>query len=222
MGHEKRLIQGQLLSRGMDTCDVPEAYEALGLIDRKEVMHPVGEVRGDHRRIISEPVDNRRVQPPAKLLEGLRKLPVKESDIRLDAGGQELVDQPVVEAKSLLGHRPEPQGQDPRPVDGEAVGSDAHLLHECDVIGKAVVMITPILREIPVLHLPRGVREHVPDRGTLVPLVDAALDLNGACCGAPDKIFGKSHIKILSGKQNPVRACCQICIVRTQYKESIP
>ena len=66
-------------------------------------------------------VDGRPVEPAAVVLERLRQVPVVERDHRLDAGREQLVDEPVVE-REPLGVGPALAGRlDPRPRDREAV-----------------------------------------------------------------------------------------------------
>ena len=67
------------------------------------------------------------VQPPGEI-------PVVEGDDRLDAGGEKIVDQAGVVVEAGLVDGADAVGQDARPGDREAVGVDAEILEERDVL----------------------------------------------------------------------------------------
>jgi hypothetical protein len=130
-------------------------------LQRDEGADPVPEPGGDHLGVLGEALGGGPARPAAAVLEGLRQVPVVEGGGRRDAGAEQLVDEPVVERQPRLVHRSElPRGDlrgDPRPGDGEAVGPDAELPHDRDVLAVAVVVVVGDVAGVPPSTLP-GVR----------------------------------------------------------------
>ena len=89
-----------------------------------------------------------------------------ERDPRPDAGGQQLVDEPGVEVDTRVVERTPSVGLDARPGDREAIGVDAELPHECDVVAVAVVVVAGDVARVAAEHLAGRVREAIPDRLT--------------------------------------------------------
>ena len=79
-------------------------------------------------------------QPP-RVLQRLGQVPVVERGPGLDAVLQERVDQAAVEVEAALVDRPGAGRLDPRPGDGEAVGAQAEVGHQRDVVAVAVVVV---------------------------------------------------------------------------------
>ena len=105
-----------------------------GLVEGDPVLDAVAEALKAKRRVLHERARRRFREPPVVLqLQCERKIPVVERDDRVDAVGDELVDELGVEADALLVHRPVAERQHPRPRDGEAVVPQAHLRHQLDV-----------------------------------------------------------------------------------------
>jgi hypothetical protein len=77
-------------------------HERGELVDREVVLHPVAELFGNETRVVGERLRRFGRLPTAVLvLQRLRKIPVVQRHERLDAGGEELVDEPVVEVETL-------------------------------------------------------------------------------------------------------------------------
>ena len=109
-----------------------------------------------------------------------------------DAVFQQFVAEVLVEFDPRLVDPSHPFGQDAGPADGKAVGFQAHLLHQGDVLFPAVVEIDGGVSVLAVGDLAGSVvDEGVPDGLAPAVGVPAALDLGGRCGGAPQKVLGE-------------------------------
>ena len=100
-----------------------------------------------------------------------------ERQPRGDAALEQLVDEPAVEVEPPLLDGARAQRLHPRPGDREAVGAQAQLAHERDVLPVAGVVVAGDVAGVAVQHPPRRVAEDVPDRRPPAVRVGAALDL---------------------------------------------
>jgi hypothetical protein len=92
--------------------------ERRELVDREVVLHAVAEVPGYVARIFGERLRRLlRLPAPVFVVERLRQVPVVQRHERFDAGGEELVDEPLVEVETLRVRLPSAVGEDPRPGD---------------------------------------------------------------------------------------------------------
>ena len=122
------------------------------------VAHAVAEPGRDHLDVLGERLGRVAYGPAAAVLEGLREVPVVERREGLDAGGEQLVDQPVVEVEAGRVHAPSSFGENARPGDGEAERVEPELSHERDVLGVAVVRVAGDRAVVPAHDLARGWR----------------------------------------------------------------
>ena len=113
---------------------------------------------------------------------------------RLDAGGDQLVHQPVVEVEALRVRLPVPSGK----MRGQAIENRyafaPSVLHQPHVFLVAVVVVVGDVAGVAVPDLARRVRVRVPDRRAFAVLVPCALDLVGRGGRAPEKPFGNSRV----------------------------
>ena len=84
VGHDPRLVQGR-----------PE-------------LHPVVEAADHHARVVGEPIGDVRIEPAAAVVERRRQVPVVERCHRLDAVGEQRVDEAFVKVEAGLVHRAAP------------------------------------------------------------------------------------------------------------------
>src|SRR5947209_7681561 len=110
-----------------------------------------------------------------------------EGDERLDAVGQQFVDQPVVEIEAFRVRRTRPIGKYPRPCNRKPVGLDAQFLDQADVVLVPVIVIVGTVGIAAVRDLAGSVGERIPDRAAPAVFVDGAFDLIGGGSRAPDK-----------------------------------
>ena len=167
-------------------------------------------MRGEDLRVSPEGRDDLAVEPAALVLQRGGQVPVVERGQRLDAVREQLVHQLVIEAQPRLVDRAVPVGDDARPADGEAVGADAVLLHQRDILAEAVVAVAGHVAGVAVPDVLRAgiVAEFVPDAQALAVLVPGALALVGGAGHAPEKIFGKlfhSFLLFLPAEGMPLR-----------------
>jgi hypothetical protein len=110
-------------------CVLPEGVAVerrdVRLVDRDPVLDPVGVPLPDQGGVLGEGLDGLAVEPAAVVLEGLRQVPVVQRHHRLDAGGEQPVDEAVVEVQALLVGLAAALRQHARPRDGEPVAADA-------------------------------------------------------------------------------------------------
>ena len=77
-----------------------EQIEDRWLVDGRKTLDAVPETRGDQRRVVGKPCHRFPVLPSAAIFQRLRQIPVIQAQPRFDAGGQQFVDQPVVEGEA--------------------------------------------------------------------------------------------------------------------------
>ena len=162
------------------------------------------ELRGDDGGIVGERVGRVALLPAAQGLQLLRQVPVIKRGPGLDAFGQQLVDQPVVEVEALRIERAAAVGKDARPGDREAIGAGAHRLHQGDVFLVAMEMVDRDVAGAAVGRLAALAREHVPDRDTAAVLERRALDLIGRRGGAPKKPLREPGRRSSGGRGNSI------------------
>src|SRR5690606_5779352 len=81
-----------------------------------------------------------------------------------------------------------------RPGDGEAVGLQAGVAHEGDVLGPAVVVVAGDVAGAAALDRAGARAERVPDGEAFAVLAGGALDLVGGGGGAPDEVLGEGGV----------------------------
>ncbi len=189
---EQQVVRGDqahrtfLTARSVHAGGVAEEGRAPRLVERRPHRDAVAEHVVHGRRQVGEAVRRVAVGPAAGVLEGLGQVPVVERQPRVDPVPEQLVDEPVVERQplrvDLSAARP-----DAGPGDGEAIGRQAELGHQRDVVGHAVVVVAGDVAVVAVRDRTRGVREGVPDRRRAAVLVGGALDLVRRRGGAPEE-----------------------------------
>ena len=193
VAHRDRRGRREHIARRMHARAVAQADEALRLVEGDEVLHAVAEAPGAQRRVLEEPGGALRVFPGAPGLQGGGVVPMEERDDRADAGGEQLIDERVVERHALLIHLAHTLGKQTRPGEGEAVVFDAHLLHQPHVLAEAMIVVAGDVAGVPLEHLARLMGEAVPDGRALAVLEGRALDLIGRGGRAPDEILAEAH-----------------------------
>ena len=196
--HRDRRGRREHIARRMHARAVAQADEALRLVEGDEVLHAVAETPGAQRCVLEEPGRALRILPCTPGLQGGGVVPMEERDDRADAGGEQLVDERVVERDALLVHLTYALRKQARPGDGEAVVFDAHLLHQPHIFLEAVIVVAGDVAGVPLEHLARLVGEAVPDGRALAVLEGCALDLIGRGGRAPDEILAETHVFLLS------------------------
>ncbi len=170
--------------RVADPCDDPRLVVGCPVADT------VAESLGDDGGVLDERLGGRALAPTALVLERLRQVPVVQREEGIDPVLEQRVDEPVVEVEPGRVHAATSFRQDARPRDGEAECVEAELLHQADVVGKAVVEVAGDRSGLAVPHLPRRGREPVPDALAAPVLGRGALDLVGGRSGTPEEVGG--------------------------------
>ncbi len=176
-----RLVQArarQLQARRVDAHAVADLDEGAELIDGEDVLDAVGQALRDIAGVVGKRLRRLAPLPAAEaVLQGLRQVPVVERGEGLDAVGEQLVDEPVVEVEPLRVRLTVAVGEDARPRDGEAVRLDAERLHQLHVAFVEVIVVIGHVA-VGVAHdLAGRMREGVPDGRPAPVLLDRALDL---------------------------------------------
>ncbi len=176
--HRGHRVEHQRAARRHPAQRVAEQARDVRLVDRDPLLDPVAEPHAAERGVLPEPLGGLAVQPAALVvLERLRQVPVVERGHRLDAGGEQLVEQPVVVGEALGVDAAAAGGLDAGPGDREAVALDAEALEQRDVLGVPVVVVAGLRAARPVDD-PAGLgAERVPDAGAAAALGHRALDL---------------------------------------------
>ena len=158
------------------------------------MLDAVAESSRNGLHVLGEGPDRRPVGPAAAILERLRQVPVVERHERLDAGGEQLVDEPVVEVEPGRVHLSAAVREDPGPRDGEPERADAELAHQRDVVAVPVVEVAGDRAAVAVADLAVGGAEAVPDALAAAVLVHRALDLVRRRRDSPREGFGERHL----------------------------
>src|SRR6185369_17983666 len=108
-------------------------------------------------------------------------------DPRRDAGGEHLVDEPLVEVEALGVGRPPAARLHAGPADREPVGRQPQLGHEGHVVAVAVDVVARDVAGVSVDGLARRVAEGVPDGRRTSVLRGRTLDLVRGGGRAPEK-----------------------------------
>ena len=127
---------------------------------------------------------------------------------RLDAVGDQRVDQPLVKVEPGLVDPPGAFGKNAAPRDREAIGLEAELLHQRDVALHSVVMVAGHVAGVALgRHQARIVAEALPDARPGAVGQRRALDLIGGGGRAPQEIVGETghFLSLLSGMMITIR-----------------
>ena len=190
-----RLVEAsgrQLQSRSVDAVRIAQFEERTELVDREDVLDAIGQSLRDVSGIVAERLGRvARLPAAAVVLQHLRQIPVIERGERLDAVGEQFVDQTAVEVHALWIRRARPLRKDARPGDREAIGLDAQRLHQLHVVFVAVVVIVGHVAVGVVDDLAGRVRKGVPDRRRAAVFRDGAFDLVRGSGGSPQKSWRK-------------------------------
>lgn len=173
---------------GHRAFQVADPGRAQGFVERGPVPHPVPQAPGHDLGVRREVLGGLARGPAAAVLEHLGQVPVVEGHGRGDAGGQQGVDQLVVEVEALGVDRAVAAGDHARPGDGQAVGVGAEPAHQADVLAPAVVVVAGDVAGVAARDLAGGVREGVPDRRRAAVLRHGSLDLVGRRGRAPQEV----------------------------------
>ena len=168
---------------------VTEPEEALGLVEGHPPADPVGQRADDGPRVFDEPADDRFRSPAAQFVHPEGHVPVVQRDHRFDPRGQQGVDKIGIK-REPLGVDASVGGHDAAPADGEAVGVQAQLLHQRDVLAVPVIMIAGNAAVVAVPDVPFG---QVPYASAPAAFVPRAFDLRGRARRAPEKSFRICH-----------------------------
>ena len=178
----------------MDAGGVAQERAAPRLVEGRPPLHAVAEARGDHGRIVGEPLDGAPRRPPAVVLERLRQVPVVERRQRHQPAPQQAVDHPLVVVEALRVARPAAARLDARPGDREAIRFHAQLLQQRHVVAPAMIVVAGDIAVAAVGDLAGRVRKAIPDRLAAAILIPGALDLVRRCSSAPHKVLGKHEL----------------------------
>ena len=167
---------------------VPEPRGAPRLVQRRPVLHPVGQCRVHLRGVVDEPVDDRAVAPAALVLQLLGEVPVVERGERRDA--------PLRGGRRRAGRRsPRPAGfSGPRPpgwIRGQAIEKRYACRPRSPIRATSSTVAVPVVhRHVAVAAVGDGagpLAQGVPDRAPAAVLVDPALDLVRRGGGTPEE-----------------------------------
>jgi hypothetical protein len=133
------------------------------LVESDPVSDPIAESTNYHLDVLSEPRRHVAIRPSSAALQGSWKVPVMEGKKRLYVGGQQLIEQPVIEVETLSVHYTYALGKNSRPTDRESVRAESQFAHQGYVVVAAVVVITGDVTVISVVDGVGRMRELVPN-----------------------------------------------------------
>src|SRR5882672_3107451 len=193
----------------MHAVPVADGGEGLGLVEDIPVHDAVTERTGDDLGVFRETRRRIALRPTARLLQGLRQVPVIQRHERTNAGAERCVHESPVIVEALRIGGAATARLNPRPGDGESVALEIELCEKRDVLRIAVVAVAGNIAVIVVQNPAGCVRKSIPDRLTLAILLPGALHLirSGGC--APDEARRKSVSG--DGTLQRRRACAPAC-----------
>ena len=190
-----RLVEAarrQLQPGRVDADAIAELDERAELVDREDVLHAIGQMLRDVARVVAERLRRvARLPAAAVVLQRLRQVPVIERRERLDAVGEQLVDEPVVEVEALRVRRAVALREHARPRDREAIGLDAQRLHQLHVLLVAMVVVVGDVARWPLLTSCRACARTCPRPTAAAVFGGGALDLIRGGRGPQRKPGGK-------------------------------
>ena len=198
-GRQRSLLVGA--ARSVDTEPVAEPRDDPWLVLRDPVAHAIPEPGRDDFDVLRERLHRVAGRPPAAVLERLRKVPVVEGHVRVDARGEEVVDEAVVVVEAGRVHAPGPVGKDARPRDREAKGVEPQLADQAEVLRPSVVRVAGDRARVACHDVPGHVAEAIPDALAATVLAGRSFDLVGGRGRAPDEV----------GRKSPYAVGCKLC-----------
>jgi len=180
-------------ARGVHAGDVAVVDDDPRLVDRHPHRHPVAKRLKHDLSVVGEPAGRVAMRPAATILERRRQIPVVECRTGLNLVVDERIHQSCVEVKSALVGAAGSLRQCPRPGDAEAIRLRAELTHECDVVGKAAIVITGHVAVVAASDHAGAMREAMPDARPGAVGKRRTLDLIGRSRQTPQKVAGKTH-----------------------------
>ncbi len=166
--------------------------EAPELVDGEEAFDAVAEAAGDEGGVVGEIVGAVAGFPAAVFVFGpLGEIPVEKGEPGFDVGGEEFVGEAAVEVEAFFVDASAAVGDAAGPGGREAVGFEAELFHEGDVLFVAVVMIAGDVAGVIHGDSAGAAAEGVPDAGGAAVFGCGAFDLIGGGGGTPEEIGGE-------------------------------
>lgn len=180
-----------LCAGGVGARGVADEGAAVWLVEGDPAGHPVAEPLRDQSGVVREALRRLAHPPAAPVFQSLGEVPVVEGGGGGDPGGQQFVDQPVVEVQTGGVGRTCAVGLDPRPGDGEAVAVHAEATQQSHVLAVAVVVVAGDVAGGAARH-PSGLATvGVPDGRPSAVLVVRPLDLVARRGGAEEEAVGE-------------------------------
>src|SRR5215831_4034156 len=139
------------------------------------------------------------MHPAAEVLERGRQVPVEDRQHRRDAGLEQAVQEPVVEAEPGLVHRARACREHPTPRDREPIRAEPERVHERDILAPASVVIAGDVAGRAAPGATGRVRKPVPVAGPGAVSERRALDLIGGSRCAPQESGGEFAFLVQSG-----------------------
>ena len=197
----EHLPEAELEAGGVFTVEMAEADEALGFVERDPVADAVGKPVNHDGRIVGEPVGTVGIEPAAPHEQVVGKVPVEQRNPWLDTGGEELIDQAVVETEAGFVHLAAAGGHHPGPRHRKTIGLELDIRHQRHVGGESVVVVA---RDVAIVAFPHAtflVGVHIPDGWPFAVGLPGSLDLIGRRSGAPSEVGRKRrcHRKVWMG-----------------------
>ncbi len=181
---------------------VAEQREHRRLVERRKPFDAVAVSLRDNRGIVREPSGAVARGPAAKIVERLRQVPMIETQPGLDARREQRIDQAIIECEALFVRLALAQREHARPRHREAVGADAEIAHQRDVLRITVIVVAGNVAGLAIVHV-AGAAKRVPDAGAATVFIRRAFNLIGRGRDAPDEIGARcwSH-GVLSGPRD--------------------
>ncbi len=114
-----------------------------------------------------------------------------ETEPRLDAGGEDCIDEPIVEGQPFFIGQSAARRRNARPSRRETISPNTEVLHQGDVLEVAVIMVARDIAGIAIGDLAGSAAPSIPYAGAAAIFLRSSLDLITRCRNAPDKSRGE-------------------------------
>ena len=191
------VLQLQLQPRRESAGHITQADNALGFVDRKEILYPVPEAVRQDAGIFREPFRDLVVHPAAFPFQAGGQVPVIDRHPGADTMLQQAVNQLIIKRNARFIDFSRSFRKNPGPGNGKTVIPDPAVRHQGHVLPEPVIVITGSPAVGMIADRAGLFTKLIPDARGFPIFIPRAFNLKRSSRCAPDKILGKAHSGIL-------------------------
>ena len=199
---EKLIAKRKFQSRRMASVTMSVLDVDLWFVQRDPVGHAITKSASHQGREFREPLGAVTIQPTPFCEQRRWEVPVKQRGVGRDASRDDLVDQSIVEVEPRFVHRTHTVRENPGPGDRQPVRLEPHRLHDGNVLGVPVIVVTGDGAGMALLDHSGRVAIVVPDRPASPSFEGRSFDLICRGRGAPQEVNREVHGKDLRARSH--------------------